>query len=140
MAIIHSGGDSRRSPLQSVCGKAWSSLNCGMVSGDEGLDEEGGGGAGEICLHASPLTVLLRELGDILARLPTIDVDNNSGCSSTTNARGCTGSILVASSDVLVSLELPKVDFANFLFLYFIFYICRTLYVTVVSYCFILEP
>jgi hypothetical protein len=25
--IIHSGGDSRRSPLHSVCGKAWSSIN-----------------------------------------------------------------------------------------------------------------
>ena len=26
-AIIHSGGDSQRSPLHSVCGKAWSSVN-----------------------------------------------------------------------------------------------------------------
>ena len=27
VCIIHSGGDSQRSPTQSVCGKAWSSLN-----------------------------------------------------------------------------------------------------------------
>lgn len=27
VCIIHSGGDSQRSPLQSLCGKAWSSLN-----------------------------------------------------------------------------------------------------------------
>lgn len=30
---VHSGGDSQRSPSQSVCGKAWSSLNCVAASG-----------------------------------------------------------------------------------------------------------
>ena len=35
IAIIHSGGDSRRAPLHSVCGKAWAavnSLSCGYTS------------------------------------------------------------------------------------------------------------
>lgn len=32
VAVIHSGGDSRRSPLHSVCGKAWASLNISSPS------------------------------------------------------------------------------------------------------------
>ena len=35
VCIIHSGGDSQRSPTQSVCGKAWSWLNTLHYAGDE---------------------------------------------------------------------------------------------------------
>ena len=122
VAIIHSGGDSRRSPLHSVSGKAWSSLNCAHTprsrrsfstnetGGDR--DEEGGytvekeeeeeeeeGGDSEMCLYASPLVLLLRELSDILRRLPP-----------PVSPSPLLGALLVASSDVLVSLQLPQVS------------------------------
>jgi hypothetical protein len=88
VAIIHSGGDSRRSPLHSVSGKAWSSLNSGEGEGD--------------CVLASPLTVLLTELTDLARRLPPPNCH-----------RWPAGSVIVASADVLVSLELPGVSDAQ---------------------------
>lgn len=45
IAIIHSGGDSRRSPLNTVCGKAWATINA--VAGKN---------------VASPMLLLLKEL------------------------------------------------------------------------------
>lgn len=112
MAIIHSGGDSRRSPLQSVSGKAWSSLNCAHrtkaratipCSNSDSTNEveEEEEGDYEVNLYASPLTVLLSELSDIVARLPLRSLSPLSD--------SCSGSVVVASSDVLVSLEMPKV-------------------------------
>jgi hypothetical protein len=53
-AIIHSGGDSRRAPLHSVCGKAWSSLNA--VHDDNVI--------------ATPIALLLAELSRFSEDLP----------------------------------------------------------------------
>lgn len=105
VAIIHSGGDSRRSPLQSISGKAWSSLNCAWSSNKqegqrEGEREDNEGDSGEVSLYSSPLTVLLSELSDLIARLPP----------PSPSVGPCCGSVVVASSDVLVSLEIPKVS------------------------------
>jgi hypothetical protein len=46
MLIIHSGGDSRRAPLHSVCGKAWTALN-------GSINEQ---------LIATPIILLIEEL------------------------------------------------------------------------------
>lgn len=51
--IIHSGGDSKRAPLCSLCGKAWLSLNSTVASS-----------------VASPLVLLLQELDVFLRDLP----------------------------------------------------------------------
>lgn len=53
--IIHSGGDSKRAPLHSVCGKAWASLNTNF-SRD---------------IISNPLSLLLTELSSIVQRIPT---------------------------------------------------------------------
>jgi fucokinase len=71
IVVIHSGGDSRRAPLNSVCGKAWSGINSQLYEDN--------------ILGASPLLLLLNELRPIL------------------EAAGV-GTVLVASSDVLVNL------------------------------------
>jgi len=55
VCIIHSGGDSQRSPTQSVCGKAWSSLNS--------LSEDG-----EL---QAPFDLLYSKLCEIFASAPT---------------------------------------------------------------------
>lgn len=52
IVIIHSGGDSRRAPLQSVCGKAWASINT----------------AGQV---SSPMALLVHELSLFCSNLPT---------------------------------------------------------------------
>lgn len=46
--IIHSGGDSRRSPLHSVCGKAWSSINSTIHQYSN--------------IFATPMALLIKEL------------------------------------------------------------------------------
>lgn len=46
IAIIHSGGDSRRAPLHSICGKAWATINARTYG-----------------TVASPVSLLLKELG-----------------------------------------------------------------------------
>ena len=52
--IIHSGGDSRRAPFHSVCGKAWTSLNSEI---DGTL--------------ATPLAILIEELSSLAPLIPT---------------------------------------------------------------------
>jgi fucokinase len=47
IAIIHSGGDSRRAPLHSVCGKAWANINC--IADSSGM-------------LGSPMALLVKEL------------------------------------------------------------------------------
>lgn len=54
IAIIHSGGDSRRAPLHSVCGKAWASINSPQND----------------CLLATPLALIIRELNHICINIP----------------------------------------------------------------------
>ena len=56
--IIHSGGDSKRAPFHSVCGKAWATLNSD-VNGD---------------IFATPLSLLLIELSSIVSRIPAHSV------------------------------------------------------------------
>lgn len=51
--IIHSGGDSRRSPLHSICGKAWATLNCSV----------------DKSFAASPLRLLLVEFDLFFSKL-----------------------------------------------------------------------
>ena len=69
--IVHSGGDSRRAPLHSVCGKAWASINGAVV--------------------ASPISLLVGEIG---AYFEKRDLQE--------------GSVVVASSDVLLALKSPS--------------------------------
>ena len=52
--IIHSGGESRRAPLYSLIGKAWTTLNCCV---------EGG-------VIASPLMLLIREISNFSVNIP----------------------------------------------------------------------
>lgn len=52
--VIHSGGDSRRSPLNSVSGKAWSSINSSCAISN---------------MEGSPIVLLIRELVPILDRI-----------------------------------------------------------------------
>ena len=52
--IIHSGGDSRRAPFHSICGKAWTSLNSHI---DDAL--------------ATPLAILIEELSLLASSIPT---------------------------------------------------------------------
>jgi fucokinase len=56
--IIHSGGDSRRSPLHSVCGKAWASLNALLENN----------------AISSPLLLLLEELNRFCRNIPSNSV------------------------------------------------------------------
>lgn len=74
VAIIHSGGDSKRAPFHTVCGKAWASINA--VQGDR--------------LLATPLTMLIDELTMFCRNILS------PSCSS--------GSIIVASSDVMLDI------------------------------------
>jgi len=75
--IVHSGGDSRRSPLHSVCGKAWATLN---YSVDE-----------DKSFAASPILLLLVEFDLFFSKLTQ-------------------GSIVVASSDVLLDIHKVAID------------------------------
>ncbi len=52
--IIHSGGDSRRAPLYSLCGKAWTTVNSTIGSS----------------LIANPLALLIKELSNFCVHLP----------------------------------------------------------------------
>jgi fucokinase len=57
IAIIHSGGDSRRAPLHSVCGKAWSCINSYSKDTDDHLS-------------STPLAFMIRELSLFFVNLP----------------------------------------------------------------------
>jgi fucokinase len=74
--IIHSGGDSRRCPLHSVCGKAWATINAP-------LQQHMRGGSN---MWASPMTLLIREISSFCAGLAL-------------------GSVAVASGDVMLHLQ-----------------------------------
>lgn len=52
--IIHSGGDSRRAPLYSLCGKAWTTLNSQVEEKE----------------LASPMLLLIQEIYNFCAHLP----------------------------------------------------------------------
>jgi fucokinase len=52
--LIHSGGESRRAPLYSLIGKAWTTVNCTLEGGD----------------IACPLTLLIKEITIFCANLP----------------------------------------------------------------------
>jgi len=75
--VVHSGGDSQRSPTQSLCGKAWSSLNSVIPSSENDTDFE-------VC--ATPLYLLLETLFEIFIPVPN----------------GGDGYFVVTSSDVLL--------------------------------------
>lgn len=74
VAIIHSGGDSKRAPFHTVCGKAWASINA--VQNER--------------LLATPLTMLIEELSKF--------------CAGILSSEYCLGSIIVASSDVMLDI------------------------------------
>lgn len=74
--MIHSGGDSQRSPTNTVCGKAWSALN--SISSQTTSEEHG-----SIVGCNTPIDVLLQQLCIFFHRIP-------SGC------------LVVGSSDVLL--------------------------------------
>ena len=85
VVIIHSGGDSRRSPLQSLIGKAWTQINTITTTSINEINEN------EIQNEISTaLTLLIHEL-------EIIGENMNEG------------SLIVASSDVLVNLKPIKV-------------------------------
>ena len=75
VVIIHSGGDSRRAPLHTVCGKAWASINSNYQD----------------CYFITPLSFLLEELRSFCLNILISDVEF--------------GSIVVASSDVLLDIS-----------------------------------
>jgi fucokinase len=56
--IIHSGGDSRRAPLHSVCGKAWTTLN-------GSINEQ---------LIATPIILLIEELSLLSDYIPLCSI------------------------------------------------------------------
>ena len=73
--IVHSGGDSQRSPMHTVCGKAFATINCHV-----------GENKGESAPYATSIALLIRELNATFSNLPE-------------------GSITVASSDVMLSFR-----------------------------------
>lgn len=82
--IIHSGGDSRRAPLNTVCGKAWATLNC-HVSMKSTTSEPAA------CV-ANPILLLVQELSQLV--------------------RGMDTGIVIASSDVVLDIEVGLLLFA----------------------------
>ena len=52
--IVHSGGDSRRSPMHSVCGKAWATINSPLISD----------------IMMNPLVLILLEFNTFFTSLP----------------------------------------------------------------------
>ena len=52
--IVHSGGDSRRSPMHSVCGKAWATINSPLISD----------------IMMNPLVLILLEFNKFFTYLP----------------------------------------------------------------------
>ena len=74
VAIIHSGGDSKRAPFHTVCGKAWASINA--VQNDS--------------LLGNPLTMLIEELSRF--------------CAGILHSSYTAGLIVVASSDVMLDI------------------------------------
>jgi len=75
--LIHSGGDSRRAPFYSLCGKAWITLNATVGGADTSPAQS--------TLLANPLSVLIEELSRFATNLGP-------------------ESLMVASSDVLLDL------------------------------------
>lgn len=53
--VFHSGGESRRSPLHSVCGKGWASINASTLDGDVILN---------------PMLLLFAEINALLQDIP----------------------------------------------------------------------
>lgn len=82
--LVHSGGDSQRSPTQCVCGKAWSALNS---CGDDGTT------CRSIGRCKTPMDLLL----DHLSRLFSGD---SSGCSSSSPLEP--GTLVVTACDVML--------------------------------------
>jgi hypothetical protein len=74
VAIIHSGGDSKRAPFHTVCGKAWASVNA--IQNQR--------------LLANPLLMLIEELSKF--------------CSYILRSSFPVGSIVVASRDVMLDI------------------------------------
>ena len=97
--VIHSGGDSRRAPLHSVCGKAWASVNCGLGEGlSEGLsdnaDASDGYGAG--LAVSSPMALLVAELSSFCFEVCRVGGEGEG--------EEVGGYVVVASSDVLLDI------------------------------------
>lgn len=65
--LVHSGGDSQRSPTQCVCGKAWSALNsCMHTQGQkEGSNGDSNATNGSMC--NTPMDLLLDHLSRLFA-------------------------------------------------------------------------
>lgn len=91
--MVHSGGDSQRSPTNSVCGKAWSALNSSSAGPANNADADADAEAES--LINTPLDLLLEQLLPLFHDVPK-------------------GSLVVASSDVLLILpgETPRQDWS----------------------------
>lgn len=92
--MVHSGGDSQRSPTNSVCGKAWSALNSSSSAGPDKDDADADADEGESIIN-TPLDLLMEQLLPLFHDVPK-------------------GSMVVASSDVLLILprDRPRPDWA----------------------------
>ena len=90
--MVHSGGDSQRSPTNSVCGKAWSALNSSSSAGP--YNDDADADEGESIIN-TPLDLLVEQLLPLFHDVPK-------------------GSMVVASSDVLLILprDRPRPDWA----------------------------
>ena len=84
VAIIHSGGDSQRSPLHSVCGKAWASINTSLMPcpTSDGPSSSG---------YATAFTLILSQLNSICSIMHP-------------------GTVLVSCSDVILHLSMIAVE------------------------------
>lgn len=103
--IIHSGGDSRRSPLQSLIGKAWTQINTSNTSNisnsNNNINSDNNNSDYYYSEEVSTaLTLLIHELEVISANMDQ-------------------GSLIIASSDVLVNLKPIQVYYLLILLLYF---------------------
>jgi hypothetical protein len=74
VAIIHSGGDSRRAPLHSVCGKAWASINAVLPNGDVEVGDAKSVLATPIALLMQELCLFCRRASDSIVVIASNDV------------------------------------------------------------------
>jgi len=114
IAIIHSGGDSQRAPLHTVCGKAWASINSSFAgksnnNNNNGINGNDTNNTNDTCSsgYSTAFSLLLRQLFSIAAVMHP-------------------GTVIVSCSDVL--LNLTSIEVCGCLYLYIVYTIYIYMY------------
>ena len=92
ICIVHSGGDSRRSPLHTICGKAWATLNITVEHPGQGEQPSEPG-------YSHPLSVVINELVSFCRDIPT-------------------STLVIACSDILIRIMKVISSYKSYIYNY----------------------